>query len=98
MRSDTALASPMPPRIPKTMAIIGCKMKRKRPGPVNRCGNSSRNCLENTHTRPVSMLSISANGIAMAITRSASAVKQHTGLPRSAPAFCHPVMRVFPAA
>ena len=59
---------------PKKMAIIGCRMKRKRPGPVNRCGNSSRNCLENRYTRPVSMVSIIANGIAAAITRSASAV------------------------
>jgi hypothetical protein len=49
-------------------------MNRKRPGPVNRCGNSSRNCLENTYTRPVSMVCTIANGNAVAITSSASTV------------------------
>jgi hypothetical protein len=56
------------------MAIIGCRMKRKRPGPVNRCGNSSRNCLENRYTRPFSIVSEIANGIAAAIRRRASAI------------------------
>jgi hypothetical protein len=56
----------------KTTATVGCRMKRKRPGPVNRRGNSSRNCLENTHTRPVSMVSKIPNGNAMAITRNFS--------------------------
>jgi hypothetical protein len=49
-------------------------MKRNRPGPVKRCGNSSRNCLENRYTRPVWMVSKIAAGIAAAITSSASAI------------------------
>jgi hypothetical protein len=51
------LASVSPPRNPSRMASTGCRMKRMRPGPVNRCGSSSRNCRENRHTRPVSMVS-----------------------------------------
>ena len=35
-------------RIPSKMAVKGCRIKRRRPGPVKRCGNSSRKCLENT--------------------------------------------------
>ena len=41
-------ASATPARAPKKMATAGCTTKRKRPGPVNRFGMSSRNCREKT--------------------------------------------------
>src|SRR5436190_4208298 len=56
------------------MANIGWRMKRNRPGPVNRCGNSFRNSLEKRYTRPVWRVSLTAYGNAAAITRTASII------------------------
>ena len=38
---------PLPLRIPRIVATSGCRMNRKRPGPIKRLGRSSTNAREN---------------------------------------------------
>jgi hypothetical protein len=65
------------PRTPSRTANVDCRMKRKCPVPVNRCGNSS-SCRENRYTRPISIVSMIAAGMTATITTSAST--GHDGL------------------
>src|SRR5881392_499457 len=48
--------------MPRTIAVRGCRMKRKRPGPVRRRGMSSRNARENRYISPRSSASRTVPG------------------------------------